>query len=182
MRTSTRQQNMYFFFIIGPSVSKIFLPCAISEWSKLDPGKRSCPPYDSFHKALLNFIRPTENKVFNIHVQVGTKLLRLRPSHLRECKFRHNVEDAFNLVWSCIIQVETMLHFFLRCQFFNDTAETLMNDLMNLDSSLPTLRQDKLISVLLYRSDTFDNKKNRKILICAVPVIKGSHIFDDCLF
>ena len=57
-----------------------------------------------------------------------------------------------------------------------------MNDLMNIDRSLPSLSQDKLISVLLYGSDAFDNKKNRKILICTVQFIKNSHRFDDSLF
>ena len=36
--------------------------------------------------------------------------------------------------------------------------EILMNDLMNMDRSLPSLSQAKLISVLLYGSDAFDNK------------------------
>ena len=46
-----------------------------------------------------------------------------------------------------------------------------MNDLMNIDRSLPLLSQDKLISALLYGSDAFDNEKNRKILICAIQFI-----------
>ena len=50
---------------------------------------------------------------------------------------------------------------------------------MNIGRSLPSLSQDKLISVLLYGSDAFDNKKNRKILICTVQFIKASHRFDD---
>ena len=46
-----------------------------------------------------------------------------------------------------------------------------MIDLMIIDRSLSSLSQDKLISILLYGSDAFDNKKNRKILICT----KDSH-------
>ena len=55
-----------------------------------------------------------------------------------------------------------------------------MNDLINIDRSLPSLSQkDKLISILLYGSDAFDNKKNHKILICTIQLIKDSHRFDD---
>ena len=57
-----------------------------------------------------------------------------------------------------------------------------MNDLMNIDRSLPSLSQDNLIIILLYDSDAFDNKKNRKILICTMQFIKDSHKFDDSLF
>ena len=39
-----------------------------------------------------------------------------------------------------------------------------MNELVNIDKSVPSLSQHKLISVLLYGNDAFD-KTNRKILI-----------------
>ena len=57
-----------------------------------------------------------------------------------------------------------------------------MNDLMNIDRSLPSLSQDNLIIIQLYDSDAFDNKKNRNILICTIQFIKDSHKFDDSLF
>ena len=57
-----------------------------------------------------------------------------------------------------------------------------MNDLMNIDRSLPSLSQDKLISSLLYGNDAFDNKKNLKILICTIQFLKDSHRFDDSVF
>ena len=149
------------------------------------PIKRSCRSYESFGKALLNVIRPRENKIFNIHDLVGIKLLtrlRLGLSHLREHKCQHNFEDTLNPLCSCSIEAETTLHFFLRCQFFNDIRGILMNDLINIDRSLPLLSQDKIISILLYGSDALDNKKNRKILICTIQFIKDSHKFDDSLF
>ena len=131
------------------------------------------------------FYWPSENKIFNIHDQVGMKLLtrlRLGLSHLREHKFWHNFEDTLNPLCSCNIEAEKTLHFFLWCQFFNGIREILMNDLMNIDRSLPSLSQDNLIIILLYDSDAFDNKKNRKILIWTIQFIKDSHKFDDSLF
>ena len=137
------------------------------------------------NRYLLNLTRPSENKMLNIHEQVGIDLvtrLRLGLSHFREHKFRHNFEDILNPLCSCCIEGETTLHFFLLGQFFNDIRETLMNDLMNTNRSLPSLSQDKLISILLYGSNAFDIKKNLKILICTIQFIKDSHRFDDFLF
>ena len=132
MRTSARQPNTFTsFYCRTEYFQNSFLPYVVKGWNKLDPVKRSCQPYESFRKALLNVVRPSENKISNIHDQVGIKLLtrlRLGLSHLREHKFRHNFEDTLNPLCSCSIEAETTLHFFLRCQFFNDIRETLMND------------------------------------------------------
>ena len=54
-----------------------------------------------------------------------------------------------------------MLHFFLPRQFFNDIQEVLMNDLMNIDRSFPSVSQFKLINVLFYGKDAFGNKFRR---------------------
>ena len=44
------------------------------------------------------------------------------------------------------------------------------------------MSQGKLINVLLYGSDTFDNKTNYKNLIWALQFNKDLHRFDDYLF
>ena len=56
-----------------------------------------------------------------------------------------------------------------------------MNELMNIDTSLLSVSQVKLISVLLYESDASHNKTNRNVLICTVQFIKDSYRFDDSL-
>ena len=99
--------------------------------------------------------------------------IRLAFSHLGQHKFRHNSEDTVNALCSCSIQTQKTLHVFLRHQFFNDIREILMIDLTNINRSLLSLNQNKLISVLLYGSDAFDNKTNFKILICTVQPIKS---------
>ena len=121
MRVSARQPNTFTSFYCRTNYfQSSFLPRVIRAWNKLDPDKRSGLSYSSFHKALLNFIRPTENEIFNIHDQVGTKLLtRLRSgfSHLCEHKFWHNFEGNLNPLCPCSIEAKTTLNFFLRCQF-----------------------------------------------------------------
>ena len=186
MRTSARQPNTFTsFYCRTEYFQNSFLPYVVKGWNKLDPVKRSCQPYESFRKALLNVVRPSENKISKIHDRVEIKFLtrlRLGLRHLREHKFRHNFEETLNPLCSYSIEAETTLHFFLRCQFFNDIRGILVNDLINTERSLPSLSQDKLISILLYVSDAFDNKKNRKILICTIQFIKDSRRFDDSLF
>ena len=69
--TSFYYRTKYFFHS--------FLQSVIKEWKKLDPHVRIYVFYSSFHKALLNFISPSEKKICNIHGQVGIKfLIRLR--------------------------------------------------------------------------------------------------------
>ena len=94
MRTSARQPNTFTsFYCRTKYFQNSFLPYVIKEWNKLDLDKGSCQSYDSFRKALQNFIRHSETKIFNIYDQVGKKLLTtltLGLSYLREHKFRHN--------------------------------------------------------------------------------------------
>ena len=76
MRTSARQPNTFTsLYCTTEHFQKSFLPYVIKESNKLDPDKRRCQSYESFRKALLNFIRPSEKKNFNLHDQVGLKLL-----------------------------------------------------------------------------------------------------------
>ena len=48
-----------------------------------------CISHNSFRKTLLNFIRPSENKIFSIYDQVGIKLLTsLRLGFSQLCKHK----------------------------------------------------------------------------------------------
>ena len=85
-------------------------------------------------------------------------------------KYQLNLENASNTLSSCSIEAERTLHFFLRCHFFNDIRKILMNYLMNIDRLLSSLIQNKLISVLLHGSDSFD-KTNSEFLVCTLQFI-----------
>ena len=76
MRTSARQPNTFTsLYCRTEHFQKSFLPYVIKESNKLDSDKRRCQSYESFCKALPNFIRSSEKKIFNLHDQVGLKLL-----------------------------------------------------------------------------------------------------------
>ena len=119
----------------------------------------------SFRNALINFNRPSENKIFNIQDKVSIKLLTrlcLGFSQLREHKFRHILEDTLNPLCPCSIEPETTMRLFLRCHFYNVIWANLMRNLQNLNSLLPT--------------------ENNEKLICILKFIKDSHRFDNSLF
>ena len=68
-----------------------FFLCVIGEWNKLNREIRKSGTYNTFRKSVLNFIRPSASKVYNINDAIGIKLitrLRLGFSHLCEHKFK----------------------------------------------------------------------------------------------
>ena len=99
----------------------LFLPQTIREWNKLDTSICQAPSYSIFRKALLDFIRPTENSTFGTNDVSGLKLLtRLRVgfSHLSEHKFKHNFQGTLNPLFSCSLEAGDTYHFFMCCQIF----------------------------------------------------------------
>ena len=65
---------------------------------------RKTEPIQNIRVAILNFIGPKENSVFDIHNTNGIKLLsrlRLNFSHLDEHTFRHNFNDTVDSMSTC---------------------------------------------------------------------------------
>ena len=95
-----------------------FFPGCSQECNNLSDDIKSLPLPISFKKALLSFVKTSENSVFAIHDNSVIKLLtriRLKISHLNEHKFRHNCLSTINPVCSCGSEPETTAHFLLRC-------------------------------------------------------------------
>ena len=114
---------------------------------KLSPEIRSSGSYNIFRKSLLNFIRPSASKGYNINNTLGIKWitrLRLGFSHLREHKFKHNFKGKLNPLCSCSNKAESTSEYLLRCHFFDALRATLMNNLRYIDSDFPTLRDENL--------------------------------------
>ena len=75
-RHSFRNSNLFTSFTCRTKYFKSsFFPSFISDWNKLDSKIRNSTSYLTFKNALINFIRPSHNKIFNIHNEVGVKLL-----------------------------------------------------------------------------------------------------------
>ena len=120
VRQSQRHPNTFNSFSCRTEYFKnSFFPWVICEWKKLNPEIRRSGSYNIFRKSLLNFIRPSASKVYNVNDTIGIKLitrLRLGFSYLQEHKLKHNFQDMLNLLCSWSIEVEfsfVFLNFFL---------------------------------------------------------------------
>ena len=141
--------------------------------------------YLSFRNALINFLKSSGNKIFNIPEHVRIKLLKrlwLGFSHLHKHKFKHNFEETLNQLCSCSIYPETTMIFFLRCQFYIVIRANLMSDSLNKANSFLTGNGEKLLDILLSSNSKFNIKTYQNILICTFRLIINSHRFDKSIF
>ena len=126
-----------------------------------------------FRKYLLKFIRPAETKTYSVNESVGIKLisrLRLSFCHVRELKFRQNFKDTLNPLFFQyrIWNYDTL---FLRCLFYAENRAILINDLENIDQSLPTLSVVNLVDLLSHGNEMFNDKKKQATLMCTIKFL-----------
>ena len=72
-------------------------------------------------------------------------------SALRSVKFRHNFKDCLNPLCSCSLEVETVIHYFLHCHYYNIIRRTLLdtvNEIIN--KNLSDFSEQTLVNLLLY--------------------------------
>ena len=134
---------------------------------------------------ILSFIRPKENSIFKIHDINGIMLLnrlRLHFSHLNEQKFRHNFRVTTDPTYSCDREPETTLHYLLHCNLYSHLTTELLNDICALNPTLKKLSHEKLLNILLYGSEDFSFKTNKKIIKSTIKFLKTSERFIGTLF
>ena len=125
----------------------------VRESNKLDTSIFQAPSYSVFHKALLDFIRPTANSTFGTNDVSSLKLLtRLRVgfSHLREHKFKRNFQNTLNPLCPCSLEAE-------------DASE------------------NEIVQVLLFGNIGFSKDMNFRIITSSICFIKDSKRFDESL-
>ena len=163
-----------------------FFPFCISEWNKLDVRIRNLPSVSSFKNAILKFLRPEANSVFNVADSKGVVFLnRLRVgfSHLREHKFRHNFADTFDPICNCRTNsLETTEHFLMYCSDYSNERLVMFNTLFQLDISLLPLKPRVLHHILLYGDSNFCTNQNNEILSTTVKFLVDTGRFSGALF
>ena len=160
------------------------MPQTISEWNKLDTSICQAPSYSVFRKALLNFIQPTANSTFGINDISGLKLLthfRVRFSHHREHKFKHNFQDTLNPLCPCSLKAENTNHFFMHCQNISYQQNVLFDDLNLINSEILKISENETVQVLLFGGKSFSKDMNFRIITSSVRFIKDSKRFDEAL-
>ena len=76
-----------------------FFPSNLNDWFSLDINIRNSDSISLFKSILLSFIRPVQNKIYNIFDPEGLKFLTrlcVGLSHLNAHRFRHNFQDCLN--------------------------------------------------------------------------------------
>ena len=145
-----------------------FFPYTIIEWNKLDINLRNVKSFQIFRNSLLKIRRPIQNSIFNVHDPVGIKYLtrlRLDLSHLNEHKFRHIFKDCSNPLCSCSLEVESVIHYFLHCHYYNIIRRTLLdtvNEIIN--KNLSDLSEQTLVNLILYGNPSLTIEKTKKSL------------------
>ena len=142
---------------------------------------RNSVSISKFKRSLQTFIRPKNRAVFDIFDPIGLKLLsrlRVKLSHLREHKFRHNFLDTINPLCTCSLEVESTNHYLLRCPFFAPTRKHLLDNIVDLIGPISNLSDDNLVELLLYGSESYDIELNASILKCTIIFLKSSGRFD----
>ena len=163
-----------------------FFPFCISEWNNLGNGIRNLPTISSFKNAILNFVKPKPNSVFNANDNKGVIFLnRLRVdfSHLREHKFRHNFLDTLDPFCNCRTNsLETTEHFLMYCSDYRNERFDMFNSLLQLDVSLLPLKPSRLFNILLYGDSNFSLEINHEILNITINFICNTERFSGPLF
>ena len=117
-------------------------------------------------KPLRKVGRPTAKPIYNIHNSIGLKLLtrlRLGLSHLNEHKFKHNFQDCINPLSTCSLEIESLSHFFLHCNYFTNIRSTLFSELQSVDANVVKFLDNETVDLLLHDSPKFDTDQNHKI-------------------
>ena len=159
-----------------------FFPSTIIEWNNLDPNPRNS---DTFKNAILKFIIPFPNSVFECHNLQGIRFLtriRLGLSHLREHKFKHSFQDSLNPLCKCGAEVESTTHFLLHCPIYNNDRSSLLSTIRNIDCKLLEITDSSLTHTLLYGNPSFDIITNSLILNATIDFILSTKRFEEALF
>ena len=168
------------------SFQSTFFPFCLSNWNKLDPDLRNIQSSLCFKRALLNFIRPSPAPLYNIHNPHGLTLLtrlRLRFSHLREHKFRHNFADTCDPFCNCRTNaIETTEHYLLHCPNYSVHRTKLIDNLHQNDISFLPYSQRHLTNFFLYGDNKLDIDSNQCILNNVIVFLFQTKRFDGPLF
>ena len=148
-RSSTQKRIKTFPARIKTFESSFFPYCA-EAWESLSEELRNINSIDTFKLSVLNFVRLTENSVFEVHKIKGVKLLirlRLYFSHLNKHKFRYNFNDTINPLCSCGKEPETTLYYLLCCDLYSIYQLELLNDACALNGSLKNSSEERLLKI-----------------------------------
>ena len=82
----------------------------------------------------------------------------------------------------CGSETETTDHLFLRCPFFAENGQKLLNSLFKILVSLKNLNDEMLSDILLFGSDKYKDTVSKEILVYTINFLKTTKRFEKPLF
>ena len=104
--------------------------------------------------------------------------LRHGLSHLNGHRFNHNFNNFINPLCTCSLDIESTVHFFLHCNYYNSARISFLNDLNSVDKTLLNLSDLSLVSVLLYGGPQFHDSQNALTLNSSIITIIFFFLFN----
>jgi len=159
-----------------------FLPSVIEDWNKLEVEIKCSKSKVIFKNKLLNKARPKKCSYFGLRNNDKVRyitLLRLELSPLRAHKYRYNFEDTSDPLCVVCKATEDTKHYLLHCKSYRLTRVSLMQEVSSiLGFNISTLPNGRIISILLYGSETLQAEKNLIILNHVTTFIEKSKRLD----
>ena len=103
-------------------------------------------------------------------------------SHLNEHRFRHNLQDCTNSLYSCSLEIEDTSHYLLHCHHFSQYRIDLMNSVKSILANFESLSDNVKKDTLLYGDSQLDGNKNKFILEVTLTCIKSTDRFSGSMF
>ena len=124
----------------------------MAEWNKLELNIRNFESLTSFEGNILKFMCPSKNSTFlcNNQKEYDYYRLRLGLSHLREEKFKHNLQDILNPIYNCGEGIKNSCHYLLHCSLYANEILALLNVFHCIDNSILELSDSHIVEVLLH--------------------------------
>ena len=131
-----------------------------------------------FRDSLLKIGRPVQNSIFKVFNPLGIKFLtrlRLGLSHLNKHKFKHNFQKCLNPLCSCCLEVESTIHFFLRCRFFDKFRQIFSETVEKIFHTSTMIYI--LLNQLMYGSPSYSFEENNKIINASIKYVLDTERF-----
>ena len=101
----------------------------------------------------MKVIRPISYPIYNTHYANGIQLLtrlRLELSHLRDHKFKHNFLDTIHPLRAFSLEIKSAVHFFLNCRNYTTLRQTLVKEIITINTSFLNNSVEIMFKILLY--------------------------------
>ena len=97
------------------------------------------------------------------------RLLRLSDLNEHECK--RNFQNCLNPLCSCSLEVQSTIHFFLNCHFFEKFRQILLEIVEKIINDISHFNNDLLVKQVMFGSPSYSFEENNKIINACIKYV-----------